>query len=310
MKLQKNSFDKQWLGLILIILLIAASPLWADQEGGRRAFGFFDGWALSRVWFGALLCLIGMFLLMKAKVSLWVRAIALIIAALTFTVFYMLPLGAFSKGLAMHPSPMCVTEKPFLFMNAGRGVPVIFLAILAAVTILTIIGNKLFCGWNCPVGALQELLHRIPVPKGLKKKLPFKMTNSVRIIFFVLFIALLFTAGFSIYEYVNPFEFFHWGFGLMAIIPLAVSLIAAIFIFRPFCYFICPLGLYTWLAEQVSIVRIKVDKEKCTDCGICTEMSPCPTIPSILEERKIRPDCHPCGRCIEVCPENALSFRK
>ncbi len=310
MKSKLMSIDKRWLGLLLILLLVAASPLWADEEGGQRAFGFFDGWALSRIWFGAILSLIGMILLMKAKVTQLVRAISLVLITLVFTVFYMLPLGVFSSGLSLHPSPMCVTEKPFLFMNAGRGVPVIFLSILAAVTIICIIGNKLFCGWNCPLGALQELFYRIPLPKGWKIKLPFRITNSVRIGLFVLFILLLFTAGFSIYTYVNPFEFFHWGFGLIASAALAVSLIAAMFIFRPFCYLVCPLGLYTWLTEHISIVKIKVDKHKCTDCGICTELSPCPTIPAILEEKKSRPDCHPCGRCIEVCPEKALSFRK
>jgi len=37
--------------------------------------------------------------------------------------------------------------------------------------------------------------------------------------------------------------------------------------------------------------------------------SPCPTVPSILEGKKSRPDCHACGACIEACPENALKFK-
>jgi ferredoxin-type protein NapH len=67
--------------------------------------------------------------------------------------------------------------------------------------------------------------------------------------------------------------------------------------------------LLTWLAEHISILRVRLDKEACTNCMICVKKSPCPTVPSILEGKKSRPDCHACGACIEACPENALKFK-
>ena len=211
--------------------------------------------------------------------------------------------------MGIHPSPMCIITKPFGFLNAGRTVPLIFLSLLGSIVILTIIGNKLFCGWVCPIGALQEIFRRVPLPEKFKIKLPFKITNLIRISIFVIFVVLIFTIGLSIYDYINPFEFLHWRFTLFATIILSITLIASLFIFRPFCYLICPLGLVTWLVEQLSLIKVKVNKDKCTNCDICIKKSPCPSVPSILNNKRLRPDCHACGRWLEVCPENALKFK-
>lgn len=295
---------------MLLFVLLITQPLWGQQGSGQKAPGFFNFWKLPRVWMSAVFSLIGLVLLMKSWVTRNIRLISLVVIFFVFAILSILPLGSFAKGMSMHPSPLCVIEKPFLFLDRGRGIPVIFLSIFVSVAILTMIGNKLFCGWACPLGAIQEIAHRIPLPKKLKIKLPFRITNSVRILIFILFIILLFSIGKSIYPYLNPFEFFHWGFGFIAVVCLVVTLIAAMFIFRPFCYVICPLGLFTWVFEHASLVRVKMDEDKCTHCNICVEKSPCPTVSSILDEKKSRPDCHPCGRCIEVCPENALKFTK
>jgi NapH/MauN family ferredoxin-type protein len=278
--------------------------------------GFFDVWLLPRVWIGAIFCVIGLLLLMKSWVGHNLRLVSLIVIFFAFGVLLILPLGDFARGMSIHPSPVCIVTKPFLFINAGRQVPVVFLSILAFVAAFTIVGNKLFCGWVCPIGAVQETVHLIPLPKRLKVKLPFRISNAIRLMLYVFFLVVIFTAGVSIYDYFNPFEFLFWKFQplavqvAIAILVFLVTLIAAVFIFRPFCYLVCPLGLITWILEHLSIVKVKVDKQKCTNCNLCIDMSPCPAVPSILEERKSRPDCHACGRCIEVCPEKALKFRR
>jgi polyferredoxin len=174
---------------------------------------------------------------------------------------------------------------------------------------MSVIGNKLFCGWVCPLGALQEISNRIPLPRRLKPKLPFMASNLIRTALFVAFLIVLIWTGRSIYDRFNPFEVFHWEFGVFVTSVFLATIAAGLFVFRPFCYLVCPIGLVTWVLEHLSLLRVKVEKSRCTGCGVCTELSPCPALPSILEEQKSRPDCHACGRCIEVCPENALRFR-
>lgn len=294
---------------MILLLGLFAQVAGMAEEGTRRAPSFFDIWTLPRVWVGALLALIGLFLLMRNKVSKNVRLLSMLVVFFAFSIVALLPLGNFARGMGLHPSPMCVIEKSFMFLEMGRGIPVIFLSIFVFMIVFTIIGNKLFCGWNCPIGAIQEIIHRIPLPRKYKIKLPFKVTNGIRIIFFFAFIVLLFALGFSIYAYMNPFEFLHWSLEWMVIPAFLVTFIAALFIFRPFCYLICPVGLVTWLAEHLAITRVRLDKNACTDCMLCVQESPCPAVQAILDGKRSRPDCHACGACIEVCPENALRFK-
>lgn len=272
--------------------------------------GIIDILKLPRVWMGVIFCLIGLLLLVRSWLTQNLRLACLFLIFFTFAVFTLMPLGNFAMGMGLHPSPICTVTKPFLFMERGMNPPIIFLVILGTIAVFTLIGNKLFCGWVCPVGAAQEIFNRIPIPDRLKTTLSFKVTNPIRIIIFILFFPLLFWLGKESYEYFNPFEFLHWGFTTMGIIAFVVVMLAAIFIFRPYCYLICPLGLVTWILEHLSLAKVKIDKDLCTECDMCVNDSHCPAVRSILDGRGSRPDCHACGRCIELCPEEALKFRK
>jgi polyferredoxin len=272
--------------------------------------GFFDVLMLPRVWIAASCCAIGLGLLMKSWVHRNLRLTSLAVVFFVFGILPALPLGKFAWGMGMHPSPVCSITKPFLFLNAGMSVPIIFITILAIISVFSILGNKLFCGWACPIGALQELFHQIPLPKKLKMILPFRITNPIRITIAIAFITFVFAVGISIYDYFNPFHFLHWGFEAMSIAVLLVTLTASVFFFRPFCYLICPIGLFTWGLEQFSLLKVHVNKQDCNDCNLCIKKSSCPAVKSILDERRFRPDCFACGRCMEVCPEKALGFAR
>jgi polyferredoxin len=294
----------------MIALLLMTTIVLAGSGGGRRSMGFLDILLLPRVWVSAIFCLTGLGLLMKSWTLRNLRLIFLGAAFFAFGVLPVLPLGKFASGMGLHPSPICSITRPFQFLNAGYQIPVIFMTILAFISVFSIVGNKLFCGWACPIGAIQEIFHRIPLPKKLKIMLPFRITNPIRTIIFIAFITLVFTIGISIYDYFNPFHFLHWRFEALAITVMIMTLVAAVFIFRPFCYLICPIGLFTWVLEHFSLVKVKVNKHNCKDCNLCIKKSSCPAVQSILDKKRFRPDCFACGRCIEVCPEKALGFAR
>ncbi|MFH1754233.1 MAG: 4Fe-4S binding protein [Candidatus Latescibacterota bacterium] len=311
MKSSKNADSRNSYKIVCIaaLLLLFATAAWAEEKGGKNWMGIPDILQLPRVWVGAIFCLIGLVLLAKSKVRRNLRLACLFVIFFAFAVFAFLPLGSFAMGMGLHPSPLCSITKPFLFMERGMSPPIIFWVILGTIALYTLVGNKLFCGWVCPIGAAQEIFNRVPLPGRGKVTLPFKATNPIRIIIFIAFFPLLFVLGINTYDYFNPFEFIHWGFQTMTIVVFAVTMIAAIFVFRPFCYLICPIGLFTWVLEHLSLAKVKVDNERCTSCGICVDESHCPAVRAILDERWSRPDCHACGRCMELCPEDALKFR-
>ncbi len=182
--------------------------------------------------------------------------------------------------------------------------------------ILAIIGNKLICGWACPFGAFQELIYSIPIFKKIKsKKFPFLMSNSIRGAIFIVMLLILFgiigdNKGMVIYHYINPFNLFSFDFDSISVLfaVVIISLVSFIF-YRPFCQFICPFGFVSWIFERVSIFKVKIDYDLCTNCKACIKACPTQAAKDVVENRKITADCFSCTRCLKVCPNDAIGYR-
>lgn len=181
---------------------------------------------------------------------------------------------------------------------------------------LAIVGNKLVCGWACPFGALQELLYQLPLLKRIKRrKVPFVASNLLRGALFVLMLLLLFgivgaRRGFVIYHSVNPFNLFNLDFETPSIlITVVVALVLALAMYRPFCQFICPFGFISWLAERLSLMRVRVNRDLCIDCGTCVRACPSGAAKSKLKRGLFGADCYSCARCLNVCPQDAIAYR-
>ena len=271
---------------------------------------------------------ISMFLLAAAAITLLyirrmgegIRTVLLFAAVLAFGIIGNLP-GRFFHGYAMHPSPICAVTKPFLF---GLRLP--FVVTITVIGILTVIGPKLFCSYLCPVGAVQELTAK------LSRKLKFKMlkinpsvTLLTRLLVFALFIAFSVTAYLhvtfkgkvypvSLYDSFNPFHGFEFTAGqpllstMLNFLPLLLAIVLAFKWYRPFCYAVCPVGLFTHWLEQTSICRVTFVPDKCTRCNLCVSTTACPAVPEILKEAAYRPDCFACNQCISNCPTGALKW--
>ena len=88
---------------------------------------------------------------------------------------------------------------------------------------------------------------------------------------------------------------------------IGAILILSLFVYRPWCHLFCPFGLVGWLFEKLSFFRIRVDYDKCIDCGACEKACPSTVMSAILRKnKKVIPDCFSCGNCIEVCPSDAV----
>jgi len=189
------------------------------------------------------------------------------------------------------------------------------LVVFLAFFLMTFVGVKLVCGWGCPVGTLQELLFRLPVFNRLKKKrTPFWLSNSIRAVLFGIFLILAFGLIFglkdqSLYRYFNPFRLFEWNFRVTA--PIFVILIfgLSLFHYRPYCMFVCPFGLFSWLIQDLSIFKIRVNQDTCLDCGKCGQACPTGAAEGIIQEKTFKADCFSCARCLNACPKGSLKYR-
>jgi ferredoxin len=180
---------------------------------------------------------------------------------------------------------------------------------------LAIVGNKLICGWACPFGALQELIYSPPILRKLKRsKLPFWLSNTIRGALFVLMLLFLFgivggNKGFVVYHALNPFNLFSFDFDKWLIpVTIVASLVLSLFVYRPFCFLICPFGFLSWLAERLSLARVRIDLAECTKCGACIKACPSDAAKGIVAGRLFAADCTSCARCLNVCPHDLIQY--
>jgi|YNPBryunderm2012_1023409.scaffolds.fasta_scaffold05546_3 NAD-dependent dihydropyrimidine dehydrogenase PreA subunit len=264
--------------------------------------------------------LVALVLLLAGKMDNRTRIPFLIIATFLYGVSANLGLKLFS-GFSMHPSPICAVTKPILY---GLRAPM--LATMAVILILTIIGPKLFCSYVCPVGAIQELIAVLADRLKIRRRKPsFRLSQTVRLLTFLAFIALSWTVivkttvqgqvrAKSIYDYINAFEGFKWSLepiflnNLFHFLPLLLTLAFAFLTYRPYCYFICPVGLFTNIIEQIAVFRVVKKKDSCNDCQACIHKAPCPAIAEILKDSVMVPDCFACTVCTKGCCRGLLRF--
>lgn len=145
------------------------------------------------------------------------------------------------------------------------------------------------CGWLCPFGFLQELIHKIP-SKKIDIPSYLQYFKYFFLLVFVILLPLLIVDEFGygstwFCKYICPAGTLTAGIPLMfldtslqrligilyynKITILFILLISMVFIRRPFCRTICPLGGFYSIFNKMSILRMKHNSEKCVKCYQC-----------------------------------------
>ncbi len=234
-----------------------------------------------------------------------------------------------TPGLNCYSCPGAVTACPLgalqnAFASSGKTVPYYMLGIIL---LYCITFGRWICGWLCPFGFVQDLLHKIKTPKLKKGRITRVLSyfKYVLLVLFVVIFPLLYvirdlplpafckyicpagTFGGALGLLINPANessfgmlgpLFTWKFILMVSV-----IVAAVFIYRVFCRFFCPLGALYGLFNKIAIFGIKLDKKACIDCGKC--ISECHMDISAVGDH----ECIMCGECVSVCPTEAISWR-
>jgi ferredoxin-type protein NapH len=199
--------------------------------------------------------------------------------------------------------------------------------------------NKAFCGWICPLGTFQELLHILGQKLGLQRTESVKpsVVEKTRPVKWAILVLLVFGfplmtgLGYLNHDLGDPFckicpsrilTTLANGEADQLVVDTAntttiVLSIAADFLFglmialaltvrQPFCR-ICPMLALHAVFRKIGLLRlVKEASPRCGKCGICAKA--CPMDIKEIHTEMVKKDvtfedCTLCGRCVEFCPD-------
>ena len=194
--------------------------------------------------------------------------------------------------------------------------------------LLGVLLGRFICGFLCPFGWFQELLHKIPTPKLSTRRLkPLRYLKYAILLVMVVLLPALITNDLGMG---NPFfckylcpqgvlegaiplalvnngiraalgKLFTWKLGIL----ITVAVLSVLF-YRPFCKWLCPLGAFYALFNRVSLLQMQVDKNKCVSCGKCARA--CKMDVDVTKHPN-HTECIRCGMCVKACPTRAICDR-
>jgi NosR/NirI family nitrous oxide reductase transcriptional regulator len=160
--------------------------------------------------------------------------------------------------------------------------PLIFVFWIFIIVTTFVWGRGFFCGWLCPFGSLSELLYKVGQAVGLKRfqrHLPQALHDKLKWVKYVVFFGLLAVSFFSMglaekLAEIEPFKTTFlvgitnrsWPYSLFAASLLGL----AIFVERPFCKYLCPLGAALAMPTTFRWFGLK-RKDECTSCKACAK---------------------------------------
>ncbi len=179
-----------------------------------------------------------------------------------------------------------------------------------------IIGGRFFCSWVCPVNMITD------GAAWLREKLHLDERSSGPVLsrhirYWIIALSLLLSYLFSVaaFEMISPIAITHrgiiFGFGFGWVFLVAIFLFDLFSQRHGWCGHLCPLGGFNAIVGKYSIIKVVHDKDRCINAQACLKACPEEQVLDMVgkESRPVTQiECVKCGRCVEACDSQALSF--
>ena len=234
-------------------------------------------------------------------------------------------------GLNCYSCPAAAGACPIGSLQAvlGHGKRGVSYYVSGLIILFGVVLGRAICGFLCPFGFLQDLLHKLRAPR---LRVPRRLDRGGRYVKYAVLAVMVVAlpllnsgnlAGGDPYfcKYLCPAGTLEGGIPLLLsnaslraaagalftwkAAVLAAVLLASLFLYRPFCKYLCPLGALYGLFNRVSFLRMTVDERVCIRCGACENN--CPMQVEVLRNINSA-ECIRCGRCSRGCPAGAIHY--
>lgn len=206
-------------------------------------------------------------------------------------------------------------------MLASRMVKInLVIGIVTVFMLWWMLGGRTFCSWVCPYHLLAEwaeILHLKLVAKGWVKDHP--LDRRARVWFWLVFAGLALVTGYTVYETISPTGIVSraliYGTSGGLVWVVALLLFEIFYSRRAWCRYVCPIGLTYGVVGSTSPLKVTYNVEGCLHEGKCRSVCMVPHVLNPIIKGRARdvkvnigPDCTRCGRCVETCPTDSLTF--
>jgi len=225
-----------------------------------------------------------------------------------FLIFSVALLGFYHGGC---PCPISSFENTILYL---AGVDVLwknmiwFLGLIP----LTYFCGKVYCGWICHLGALQEIIFQPGKFRLLYSRRAQKIMKLTRLVLLIVLLIQLLLTKTLLFEKIDPFKavFNLFSSGITGWILLVLLILLSVFAYRPFCRSACPIGMILGLTVKMPGASAIKNISCNNSCGNCEEICRIHAISDINSQNKIdQYECNACGDCISSCTEQKFYLK-
>lgn len=166
-----------------------------------------------------------------------------------------------------------------------------------------------FCGWVCPLGAVQDWMswlgRRLKLPR---LRVPRMIQRYLQLCRYALYALLTMDIAFSLLK--GPYNFsklLHGELWTLASGVILFFLLLGLVIDRPFCNYFCTGGARLGLFSVLRVFGVRRRLDACRDCGQCSRK--CPMNIDVAHTDFVRhPNCIGCLSCVSACPRKCLTY--
>jgi ferredoxin-type protein NapH len=211
---------------------------------------------------------------------------------------------------------------PIIIEGASKGIITGGLIVFILLFISSLFLGRLWCGWLCPGGGLQEIYFEIN-----NKQANIGWLNWLKYIIFLEIIFIPLISAIRSAGGLTTIDFFYYtdhgisiakqGAYVIFLVQIAFFTVFAILAGkRGLCHYFCPIAVIMILGRKIrNLIRwpalhLSADTSLCTDCKICSKKCPIGLDVNIMvrQGNMENTECILCGSCVDVCPKQAISY--
>ncbi len=222
--------------------------------------------------------------------------------------------GILTLSALLFPLSFVLLSPYIIIMSAANGLINASAVVFAILFLYSVIGSRLFCGWLCPCGAVQD-----QISASNNKAWNSKAKNASKYIIWVIWFSIILFLW--IKNNPHKLDFFYLTGIQINMVIIYFMVIAIVFIFslctgkRGMCHSFCWMAPFMIIGEKIADFlhiprfRLKADSKACISCGKCSRQCPM----SLNVEQMVKSgdlssaECISCLECVDNCPKKAIT---